>query len=203
MDLSNKVAIVTGASRGIGRAIAERLGKAGAKVVINYNRNAEPAQALAQDIGGVAVQADVSTDAGCQALIEAAKALGSVDILVNNAGITRDGLMVRMSDEDWSDVMETNLNSTFRLCRAATEIMMRQRAGSIINVTSVSGIRGNAGQANYAASKAAVAHCGAEAWGGCHAGVCDAALLRAQGGRVGAARGSDEHTRPAAGPACA
>ena len=157
MDLSNKVAIVTGASRGIGRASAERLGQAGAKVVINYNRNAEPAQALAQDIGGVAVQADVSTDAGCQALIKAAKALGSVDILVNNAGITRDGLMVRMSDEDWSDVMETNLNSTFRLCRAATEIMMRQRAGSIINVTSVSGIRGNAGQANYAASKAAVA----------------------------------------------
>jgi 3-oxoacyl-[acyl-carrier protein] reductase len=80
-----------------------------------------------------------------------------LDVLVNNAGITRDGLMVRMSDEDWADVLNTNLNSAFRMCRAATEIMMRQRSGSIINVTSVSGIRGNAGQANYSASKAAVA----------------------------------------------
>lgn len=157
MDLSNKVAIVTGASRGIGRAIAERLGQAGARVVVNYNRNAEPAESLASTIGGVAVQADVSTVEGCQSLIDAAQALGSIDILVNNAGITRDGLMVRMSDEDWSAVMDTNLNSAFRLCRAATEIMMRQRSGSIINVTSVSGMRGNAGQANYAASKAAVA----------------------------------------------
>ena len=157
MDLSNKVAIVTGASRGIGRAIAERLGQAGARVVVNYNRNAEPAESLASTIGGVAVQADVSTVEGCQSLIDAARALGSIDILVNNAGITRDGLMVRMSDEDWSAVMDTNLNSAFRLCRAATEIMMRQRSGSIINVTSVSGMRGNAGQANYAASKAAVA----------------------------------------------
>ena len=157
MNLTNKVAIVTGASRGIGRAIALELGRSGAKVVVNYNRNAEAAQSIASEIGGVAVRADVGTPEGCDALIEAATAEGSLDILVNNAGITRDGLMVRMTDADWDDVIRTNLTSTFRLCRAATEIMMRQRSGSIINVTSVSGIRGNAGQANYAASKAGVA----------------------------------------------
>jgi 3-oxoacyl-[acyl-carrier protein] reductase len=157
MDLSNKVAIVTGASRGIGRAIALELGQAGAQVIVNYNRSASAAQAVAESINGRAVQADVSTKEGCAALVAAAQSLGSLDILVNNAGINRDGLMVRMSDADWHDVMDTNLHSTFRLCRAATELMMRQRSGSIINVTSVSGIRGNAGQANYAASKAAVA----------------------------------------------
>jgi len=157
MDLSNKVAIVTGGSRGIGRAIALELGSAGARVIVNYNRNAEAAEAVATEIGGIAVQADISQTEGCDTLIAAANELGSLDILVNNAGITRDGLMVRMSDEDWNDVLNTNLNSVFHLCRAATELMMRQRSGSIINVTSVSGIRGNAGQANYAASKAAVA----------------------------------------------
>ena len=157
MDLSNKVAIVTGASRGIGRAIAIELGTAGAKVIVNYNRNAEAAEEVANAINGLAVQGDVSTSEGCDRLIEAAADLGTLDILVNNAGITRDGLMVRMTDDDWSDVLNTNLNSAFRLCRAATEVMMRQRKGSIINVTSVSGIRGNAGQANYAASKAGVA----------------------------------------------
>jgi len=157
MDLSNKIAIVTGGSRGIGRAIALELGAAGAKVIVNYNRNAEAADAVAAEIGGVAVQADVSSTEGCEALIAAASELGSLDILVNNAGITRDGLLVRMSNEDWNDVLDTNLNSVFQLCRSATELMMRQRSGSIINVTSVSGIRGNAGQANYAASKAAVA----------------------------------------------
>ena len=157
MDLSNKVAIVTGGSRGIGRSIALELGAAGAKVVVNYHRNADGAEAVAAQIGGVAVQADVSTKEGCQRLIDAATELGSLDVLVNNAGVNRDTLMVRMSDDDWESVMETNLNSVFRLCRAATEIMMQQRSGSIINVTSISGIRGNAGQANYAASKAAVA----------------------------------------------
>jgi 3-oxoacyl-[acyl-carrier protein] reductase len=157
MDLSNKIAIVTGGGRGIGRAIALELGQAGAQVVVNYNRSAEAAQAVAAEIGGVAIQADVSTEAGCAQLMTAAQELGGLNILVNNAGITRDGLMVRMSDDDWHAVMQTNLHSAFRLCRAATEIMMRQRSGSIINVTSVSGMRGNAGQANYAASKAAVA----------------------------------------------
>jgi len=157
MDLTSKVAIVTGASRGIGKAIALELGEAGAKVIVNYNRNAEAAEATAASIGGIAVQADISTEEGCQNLIAAAVEHGRLDILVNNAGITRDGLMVRMSDADWNDVLNTNLLSAFRLSRAATEIMMRARAGSIVNITSVSGIRGNAGQANYAASKAAVA----------------------------------------------
>jgi 3-oxoacyl-[acyl-carrier protein] reductase len=157
MDLSSKVAIVTGGSRGIGKAIALELGAAGATVVVNYNRNAEAAQEVADSINGVAIQADVATQAGCLKLIEAAQSMGSLDVLVNNAGINADGLLVRMTDEDWSKVLTTNLDSTFRLCRAATEIMMMQRSGSIINITSVSGLRGNAGQANYSASKAAVA----------------------------------------------
>ncbi len=157
MDLTGKVAIVTGGSRGIGKAIALELGAAGAKVIVNYNRNEEAAQDVANSIDGLAVQADVSTESGCSSLIEAAQALGSLDILVNNAGINADGLLVRMTDNDWSKVLSTNLDSTFRLCRAATEIMMQQRSGSIINITSVSGLRGNAGQANYSASKAAVA----------------------------------------------
>ncbi len=157
MDLTSKVAIVTGASRGIGKAIALELGAAGATVIVNYNRNAEAAEAVASSINGIAVQANVATEDGCQALIAAATEQGGLDILVNNAGITRDGLMVRMSDEDWNDVLNTNLQSVFRLSRAATEIMMRARVGSIINITSISGMRGNAGQANYAASKAAVA----------------------------------------------
>ena len=157
MNLSNKVAIVTGGSRGIGRAIATELGRAGAKVIVNYNKNAEAAEAVAAEIDGQAVQGDVSTAEGCDRLIAAASSLGSLDILVNNAGITKDGLLVRMTDADWDDVLTTNLTSAFRLCRSATELMMRQRSGSIINVTSVSGIRGNAGQSNYAASKAGVA----------------------------------------------
>jgi 3-oxoacyl-[acyl-carrier protein] reductase len=154
--LTGKIALVTGASRGIGRAIALELGRSGAKVLVNYNASAAAAEALAAEIGGVAVQADVSTTAGCEALIAAAEGLGALDILVNNAGITRDMLVPRMSDEEWSAVLDTNLTATFRLCRAASGLMMRQRRGSIINLTSVSGLHGNAGQANYAASKAAI-----------------------------------------------
>ena len=157
MTLEGKIAIVTGASRGIGRAIAEELGRCGAKVIVNYNRSSEAAQAVAEAIGGIAVQADVSPAEGCEALVAAASDLGSRDILVNNAGITRDTLMLRMSDDEWSDVLDTNLTAAFRLCRSAAEVMLRQRSGAIVNLTSVSGIRGNAGQANYAASKAAVA----------------------------------------------
>ena len=155
--LEGKVAIVTGAGRGIGRAIAARLGSDGAKVIVNYNRSAEAAEALAAEIGGLALQADVRTEAGVERLVAAAESLGSLDIVVNNAGITRDGLMLRMPDADWDDVLATNLHATFRLSRAASVVMLRQRSGSIINITSISGIRGNAGQANYGASKAAVA----------------------------------------------
>jgi 3-oxoacyl-[acyl-carrier protein] reductase len=157
MDLTGKVAIVTGGGRGIGRAIALTLGRAGARVIVNYNRSGEAAEAVAAEIDGEAIQADVATAEGCETLIAAAVAHERLDILVNNAGITRDTLLLRMSDEQWSDVLDTNLNATFRLCRSASEIMLRQRSGSIINITSVSGIQGNAGQANYAASKAAVA----------------------------------------------
>lgn len=157
MELGGRVAIVTGASRGIGAAIARNLGTAGAKVIVNYRQSAEAAQALAAEIGGVAVQADVGTAAGCEALTDAAEALGSLDILVNNAGITRDMLVLRMTDEEWGEVIETNLNATFRMCRAASQVMLRQRRGAIVNVTSLSGIRGNPGQANYGASKAAIA----------------------------------------------
>jgi 3-oxoacyl-[acyl-carrier protein] reductase len=157
MNLNGKIAIVTGGSRGIGKAIALSLGEAGAQVIVNYNQSAESAQAVAEAISGQAVQADISTEAGCQALISAAESLGGLDIMVNNAGITRDGLLPRMRDEDWTDVLQTNLGGAFRMCRASSVLMMRQRRGSIINITSVSGVRGNAGQTNYSASKAAIA----------------------------------------------
>jgi len=156
MDLSERTAIVTGGGRGIGRAIAQQLAQAGAHVIINYNQSSEAAHALAEEIGGTAIQADVRTEDGCQTLIKAASETGRLDILVNNAGITRDGLMLRMEDDDWHDVLRTNLDGAFRMSRAASVVMLRQRSGSIINVTSISGIRGNAGQANYAASKAAI-----------------------------------------------
>jgi len=155
-ELDGKIAIVTGGSRGIGRAIAEELAAAGAKVIINYNRSAEAAEAVAEATGGVAVQADVSTTEGCQKLLAAAEELGDLDILINNAGITRDGLVLRMSDADFDDVMSTNAGGCFRMSRAVLEGFVRRRAGVIINITSVSGIRGNSGQANYSASKAAI-----------------------------------------------
>jgi 3-oxoacyl-[acyl-carrier protein] reductase len=157
MDLSGRIAIVTGAGRGIGQAIARSLAAGGARVVVNYHRSAEAAEALATEIGGVAVQADVSTEDGCRRLIDAAASLGGLDILVHNAGINKDGLLLRMSDEEWSTVLDTNLGAAFRLCRAAAEPMFRARRGSIVLVTSISGVRGNAGQANYAASKAGMA----------------------------------------------
>jgi len=157
VELSGRIAVVTGAGRGIGRAIALELAQAGAQVVVNYRSSAEAAEQLAAEIGGLAVQADVSTVEGCQALAAAAEGLGRIDILVNNAGVTRDNLMLRMGDDEWRQVMSTNLDGVFRMCRAAAIVMLRQRSGSIVNVTSVSGIRGNPGQANYGASKAAVA----------------------------------------------
>jgi 3-oxoacyl-[acyl-carrier protein] reductase len=160
MDFTGKVAVVTGASRGIGRAIALRLAACGAKVVVNYLSNEAAANDVVEQIrakGGeaIAVQGDVSQPAQAQALIDAApKSFGRVDVLVNNAGTTRDTLIIRMSEEDWDLVLDTNLKGTFNCIKAATRPMMRQRYGRIVNVTSVSGLGGNAGQANYAAAKA-------------------------------------------------
>ena len=158
MELEGRVAIVTGGSRGIGRAIALELARAGAKVVVNYKSRADAAEAVVAKIGANAraVQADVSTNEGCDALITAAKELGGVHILVNNAGITADGLALRMSDEQWDDVLRINAGGCFKMCRAALAEMFRGRSGSIVNIISVSAIRGNAGQANYSASKAAI-----------------------------------------------
>jgi 3-oxoacyl-[acyl-carrier protein] reductase len=152
-SLEGKAALVTGASKGIGRAIALELAKAGASVVVSYRTGAEEAEALAGEIDGRAVQADVSDPRSAQALVEEA---GDLDILVNNAGVTRDGLLVRMSDEDWRTVIDTNLASCFYTCRAVTRGMMRKRAGSIVNISSIVGLRGNLGQTNYAASKAGI-----------------------------------------------
>lgn len=160
MNFEGKVAVVTGSSRGIGRAIALRLAANGARVVVNYRSDEAAAQAVVQEIeetGGqaIAVRADVSQAAEAQALIDAAqKAYGRVDILVNNAGTTRDTLLMRMSDEDWNLVIDTNLKGAFFCIRAASRPMMRQRYGRIVNVTSVAGLSGNAGQANYASAKA-------------------------------------------------
>jgi 3-oxoacyl-[acyl-carrier protein] reductase len=160
MDFEDKVAVVTGSSRGIGRAIALRLAAGGARVVVNYRSDESAAQTIVREIeqsGGqaIAVQADVSQAAEAQALIDAAqKAFGRIDILVNNAGTTRDTLLMRMSDEDWNLVLDTNLKGAFFCIRAASRPMMRQRYGRIVNVTSVAGLSGNAGQANYASAKA-------------------------------------------------
>jgi 3-oxoacyl-[acyl-carrier protein] reductase len=152
-SLEGKLALVTGGSRGIGRAIALELGRAGAEVVVGYRTGREEAESVAAAIGGRALEADVSDAESAKALVEAA---GDVDVLVNNAGLTRDGLLVRMSDEDWRTVIDTNLSSVFYTCRAAARPMMRKRAGSIVNVSSIVGVHGNGGQTNYAASKAGI-----------------------------------------------
>lgn len=158
ISLEGQVAVITGASRGIGRAIAEEFARAGANLVVNYNKT--PAQelvdfAVSQGRQAHAVQADVSKVADCDRLIdEAMKTFGRIDILVNNAGITRDTLLMRMDEAAWDEVLDTNLKSAYATCRAASRHMMKARTGSIINVSSVSGLIGLAGQANYAASKA-------------------------------------------------
>ncbi len=162
MDFSGKVAVVTGGSRGIGRAIALRLAEGGAKVVVNYRSNEQAANEVVEQIGAgggesIAVQADVSKVSDAQALIGAAKkAFGRIDILVNNAGTTRDTLLMRMSEDDWDVVLDTNLKGTFNCIKAASRQMMRQRSGRIVNITSVAGMSGNAGQANYASAKAGI-----------------------------------------------
>ncbi|MDO8673104.1 MAG: 3-oxoacyl-[acyl-carrier-protein] reductase [Dehalococcoidia bacterium] len=160
MDLEGKVAVVTGSSRGIGRAIALKLAGLGARVVVNYNGNAEAAAEVGDAIrqaGGqtIIVQADVSKAEEADRLVKAAlAAFGRIDILVNNAGITRDGLVLRMSEDDWDAVLSTNLKGAFLCTRAVLRPMLRQRSGRIINVSSVVGLAGNAGQANYVAAKA-------------------------------------------------
>ncbi|HFB68255.1 MAG TPA: SDR family NAD(P)-dependent oxidoreductase, partial [Calditrichae bacterium] len=159
MKLAEKVAIVTGSTRGIGQAIAEELARQGAKVVIS-GRNGERAQQVAaaiQEAGGeaIAVQADVSHMEDAQRLVkETLERWGRIDILVNNAGITRDNLLLRMSEEEWDTVLQVNLKGAFNCTKSVTRQMMKQRQGCIINITSVVGQMGNAGQANYAASKA-------------------------------------------------
>jgi 3-oxoacyl-[acyl-carrier protein] reductase len=151
--LEGKTALVTGASRGIGRAIAPELAAAGASVVIGYRTGQEEAEALAAELGARAVQSDVSNAEEAAHLVAEA---GNVDILVNNAGLTRDGLLARMSDDDWRTVIETNLSSVFYTCRAVCRPMMKKRAGSIVNISSIVGVHGNWGQTNYAASKAGI-----------------------------------------------
>lgn len=160
--LSDKIAVVTGASRGIGRAIALDLAKRGATVVVNYQRNADAANEVVEQIqagGGqaMAFQADVSQEQDANNLIKATtEAYGRIDILVNNAGTTRDNVIMMMSADDFDTVLDTNLRSTWLCSKAAVRAMMRKRYGRIINITSVSGIMGNAGQTNYSASKAGV-----------------------------------------------
>lgn len=158
--LDGKTALVTGASRGIGAAVATKLAKEGAFVIINYNGSREKAEKVKREIeqaGGQAeiMQCNVSDFAACEAFIKGIiDTYGKIDILVNNAGITRDGLLMRMSEEAFDDVIATNLKGAFNCIRFASRYMMKQRMGRIINMSSVVGVTGNVGQANYAASKA-------------------------------------------------
>lgn len=160
--LKNKIALITGAGRGIGRAIAIALAKEGAEVVINYNGSEERAKEVKQTIeenGGKAsiYKCNVSDFTACEAMIkDIVKEYGHLDILVNNAGITKDGLIMKMKEEDFDSVLNVNLKGTFNTIRHSARQMLKQRRGKIINISSVSGILGNVGQANYAASKAGV-----------------------------------------------
>ena len=161
MSLEGRTALITGAGRGIGRATAARLAREGARIAINFKGNAEAAEEakrLVEKGGGEAalVQGDVSVDAEADEVVKAALEFGKgrLDILVNNAGITRDNLLVRMSAEDWDAVVDLNLRGAFLVTKAAMRPMMKQRSGRIVNVSSVAGVAGNMGQANYAAAKA-------------------------------------------------
>lgn len=162
MNLSGKIAIVTGSSKGIGAAIALRLAKAGADIAVNYNRDQAGAEAVVRQIEAMgrkakAYKSDVAQAVEVEQMMEAVIAdFGRIDILVNNAGITRDTLLVRMKEEDWDQVLDTNLKSMFLCTKTVAKPMMKQRSGKIINITSVIGLIGNPGQANYAAAKAGV-----------------------------------------------
>ncbi len=162
MNLTGKVALVTGASRGIGQATAIDLAKAGADIVVNFIGNEAVAQETVETIEAlgrkaIKIKADVGNADEVQAMVdEAVAAFGHIDILVNNAGITRDGLLIRMKDSDWDDVLNINLKGVYLVTKAVAKLMVKQRAGRIINMTSVSGVTGNVGQANYAAAKAGV-----------------------------------------------
>lgn len=162
MNLTGKTALVTGGSRGIGRAIALCLAEAGADMAINFAGNTAAAQEVADQVTAlgrkaILLQGDVADNAKAQELVDKAVAeLGKLDILVNNAGITRDGLLMRMKEADWDAVLNTNLKGVFNCTKAAIKYMMKQRSGSIVNIASVVGVTGNAGQANYAAAKAGI-----------------------------------------------
>ncbi len=159
-ELDGRAALVTGGSRGIGRAICLELGRRGARVAVNYRSNGDLAEEVAAEIRAMgsdafAVGGDVANAGEAAAMVKAtAERFGGLDILVNNAGITRDGLLMRMSDDDWDAVHEVNLRGAFLVTRAAMRPLLRSKAGRIINITSVVGVMGNAGQANYAAAKA-------------------------------------------------
>lgn len=162
MQLAGKTALVTGASRGIGRSIALLLAERGADVVINYAGNTEAAEKTVADIEALGrkammIKTDVADTEACKAMIDkVVEEFGKIDILVNNAGITRDTLLMRMSEDDWDAVLNTNLKSVFNCTKAAVKYMMKQRSGRIVNISSVVGAMGNAGQANYAAAKAGI-----------------------------------------------
>ena len=160
--LQNKTAIVTGGSRGIGKSIVLKLAQHGANIVFTYLSSENKALAVveeAQKYGGqiLAVKSDASKYASCESLInEVSQKFKSIDILVNNAGVTRDNLLLRMSEEDFDTVLSVNMKSVFNMTKAIQRNMLKQRSGSIINLSSIVGIRGNAGQSNYAASKSAI-----------------------------------------------
>ena len=160
--LEGKIALITGASRGIGKSIAQRFVQEGATVAFTYRSSDEKAKALEDELtasGGTArgFKSDAGSLAESEALVtEVVEAFGTVDILINNAGITRDTLLMRMSEEQWDDIMQVNLKSCFNLTKAVLRTMLKARSGSIVNISSVVGVQGNAGQANYAASKAGI-----------------------------------------------